>query len=179
MRSSFFGINIKYGTFLALGDAILKVPIDLARVLSMMWGCPIFPEVTERWAQQRHTPPYLSSTPSVMHFSIEKGEVLVFCSDGLRSSLQDQGVPDQDVGNTIVSLVGADMLDAEALKSFEKAIGHSFIHSADMTYIADRMIRNVLFGLDDHRMAKETMATMNEPSEILQDDMSVVAVEIL
>ena len=43
-----------------------------------------------------------------MHLSIEKGEVLVFCSDGLGSSLQDQGI-----GNTIVSLVGADMLDAE------------------------------------------------------------------
>ena len=93
----------------------------------MMWGCPVFPEVTDRWAQQTHTPPYISSTPSVMRFTIGKGEVLVFCSDGLRSSLKDQGVPDQNVGNTIVSLVGADLLDAEALKSFEKAIGHSFI----------------------------------------------------
>ena len=144
-----------------------------------MWGCPIFPEVTERWAQQTHTPPYLSSTPSVMHFSIEKGEVLVFCSDGLRSSLQDQGVPDQDVGNTIVSLVGADMLDAEALKSFEKAIGHSFIPSADIDNIADRVIRNILFGLDDHRMAMETMATMKTSAKFLRDDMSIVVVEIL
>ena len=145
----------------------------------MMWGCPLFPETTDRWAQQKHTPPYLSSTPSVMHFSFEKGDMLVFCSDGLRSALTEQGVPDQDVGNTIVSLAGMDFLDAEALLPYEKAIGHSFIHSADMTNIADRMIRNVLFGLDDHRMAKETMATMNEPSENLQDDMSVVAVEIL
>ena len=145
-----------------------------------MWGCPIFPEVTERWAKQTHTPPYLSSTPSVMHFSIEKGEVLVFCSDGLRSSLQDQGVPDQDVGKTIVSLVGADdMLDAEALKSFEKAIGHSFIPSADINNIADRVIRNILFGLDDHRMAMETMGTMKSAADYLRDDMSIVVVEIL
>ena len=148
----------------------------------MMWGCPIFPEVTEHWAQQRHTPPYLSSTPSVMHFSIEKGEVLVFCSDGLRSSLQDQGVLDQDVGNTIVSLVGADMLDAEALKSFEKAIGHSFIPAADINNIADRVIRNILFGrigLNNHRMAMETMATMDSSADYLRDDMSIVVVEIL
>ena len=145
----------------------------------MMWGCPIFPEVTERWAKQTHTPPYLSSTPSVMHFSIEKGEVLVFCSDGLRSSLNDQGVPGQDVGNTIVSLVGADMLDAEALNSFEKAIGHSFIPSADIDNIADRVIRNILFGLDDHRMAMETMATMKSSVDYLRDDMSIVVVEIL
>jgi len=56
-----------------------------------------------------------------MHFSFEKGDMLVFCSDGLRSSLTEQGVPDQDVGNTIISLAGMDFLDAEALLSYEKA----------------------------------------------------------
>jgi pyruvate dehydrogenase phosphatase len=114
-----------------------------------------------------------------MHFSIEKGDRLVFCSDGLRSSLKEQGVPDQDVGNTIVSLAGMDLLDAEALLSYEKAIGHSFIRSADINNIADGMIRNILFGLDDHRMAKETMAIMNSRPDYLRDDMSVVVVEIL
>ena len=86
---------------------------------------------------------------------------------------------DQDVGNTIVSLAGMDLLDAEALLSYEKAIGHSFIPSADINNIADGMIRNILFGLDDHRMAKETMATMNSRAKYLRDDMSVVVVEIL
>ena len=70
-------------------------------------------------------------------------------------------MPDQDVGNTIVSLAGVDLLDAKALSSFEKAIGRSFIPSADINNIADRVIRNILFGLDNHRMAKETMATMD------------------
>ena len=158
---------------------MLKVPIDLARVLSMMWGCPIFPEVIDRWAQQTHTPPYLSSTPSVKHFSIEKGEILVFCSDGLRSALKAQGVSDQDVGKTIISLAGVNLLDAEALLSFEKAIGHSFIPSADINNIADRVIRNILFGIDDHGMAKETMATMDDISNFLRDDMSIVLLEIL
>lgn len=37
------------------------------------------------------------------------------------------------------------------------------------------MIRNVLFGLDDHRMAKETMATTDKT---LRDDISVVTVHI-
>ena len=86
---------------------------------------------------------------------------------------------DQDVGNTIGSLAGMDLLDAEALLSYEKAIGHSFIPSADINNIADGMIRNILFGLDDHRMAKETMATMNSRAKYLRDDMSVVVVEIL
>jgi pyruvate dehydrogenase phosphatase len=145
----------------------------------MMWGCPVFPEVIDRWAQQTHTPPYLSSTPSVLHFSIEKGDLLVFCSDGLRSALNEQGVPDQDVGNAIVSLAGVDLLDAEALSTYEKAIGHSFIPSADINNIADRVIRNILFGLDNHRMAKETMATMNSLEDYLRDDMSAVVIEIL
>jgi pyruvate dehydrogenase phosphatase len=158
---------------------MLKVPIDLTIVLGMMWGCPIFPETIDRWTQQKHTPPYISSTPSVMHFSIEKGDVLVLCSDGLRSSLTAQGVPDQDVGNTIISLAGVELLDAEALLSYEKAIGHSFIPSADINNIADRVIRNVLFGLDNHRMAKETMSTMNSAADFLRDDMSAVVVEIV
>jgi len=81
----------------------------------MMWGCPIHLQFIDQWAQKKNTPPYISSTPSVVHFSIEKGDRLVFCSDGLRSSLGGQGVPDQDVGNTIVSLAGMDLLDAEAL----------------------------------------------------------------
>ena len=87
-------------------------------------------------------------------------------------------MPDQDVGNTIVSLAGVDLLDAKALSSFEKAIGHSFIPSADINNIADRVIRNILFSLDNHRMVKETMATMDSVSEYLRDDMSVVVVEI-
>ena len=153
--------------------------MDLVRVLSMMWGCPIFPDTIDLWTHQKHTPPYLSSTPSVMHFSIEKGDLLAFCSDGLRSALKGHGVPDQDVGNTIISLAGVDLLDAEALLSYEKAIGHSFIPSADIKNISDRVIRNILFGLDDHRMAKETMATMNSRADYLRDDMSIVVVEIL
>ena len=71
------------------------------------------------------------------------------------------------------------MLDAEALKSFEKAIGHSFIPSADINNIADRVIRNILFGLNNHRMAMETMATMDSSADYLRDDMSIVVVEIL
>jgi hypothetical protein len=63
------------------------------------------PQFTDQWAQQKHTPPYISSTSSVMHFSIENGEVYFF-SDGLQSLFKGQGVPDQDVGNTIVSLAG-------------------------------------------------------------------------
>ena len=88
-------------------------------------------------------------------------------------------MPDQDVGNTIVSLAGVDLLDAEVLLTYEKAIGHSFIPSADVENISDRVIRNILFGLDDHRMAKETMATMNSLADYLRDDMSAVVVEIL
>ena len=63
--------------------------------------------------------------------------------------------------------------------SYEKTIGHSFISSTDITNVAERVIRNALFGLDDHHMAKETMATMNSRADYLRDDMSIVVVEIL
>ena len=36
-----------------------------------------------------------------------------------------------------------------------------------INYIADRVLRNVLFGLDNHSMAKETMATMSSYSDYL------------
>ena len=143
-----------------------------------MWGCPIHHTTTDEWvAKGKHTPPYLSSTPSITHFSIQRGDVVVFSSDGLRSSLTMEGIPDQDVGKIVVSLAGMDVLDGEALLSCEKAIGHSFIPPSDIENIADRMIRNVLFGMDDHRMAKDTMATM-DPLCHLRDDISVVTVHV-
>jgi pyruvate dehydrogenase phosphatase len=145
----------------------------------MMWGRPIFSETTDQWAQQKHTPPYISSTPSITHFSIKKGDEIILSSDGLQSSLVAQGVPDEDVGNMIVSLAGMDLLNVETRLSYEKSIGHSFISSGDIANVADRVIQNVLFGLDDHRMAKETMTTMNSRTDYLRDDMSVVVVEIL
>ena len=164
--------------FIALGDAILKVPLDLAKVLSTMWGPSIFPETVDEWvAKGKHTPPYLSSTPSVARFSIQSGDILVFSSDGLRSSLTMEGVPDQDVREIIVSLAGMDVLNGEALLSCEKAIGHPFIPPKDIENVADRMIRNVLFGMDDHRMSKDTMATMDKPY-YLRDDISVVTVHV-
>jgi hypothetical protein len=35
---------------------MLKVPVDLAKVLSTMWGSPIPPTVIAKWAQGKHTP---------------------------------------------------------------------------------------------------------------------------
>jgi len=175
---AFPGLHL-YVTFIALGDAMLKVPYDLAKVLGMMWGSPIFPWDVDAWAQGKHTPPYISSTPSVMCFSIQEGDILVFASDGLRSSLTEQGLPEEEVPKMIVSLAGMDMLDREALSSCEKAIGHSFISSAHIDNVADGVIRNILFGLDDLRMAKETMATMDEVYNNLRDDMSLVVVNVV
>jgi hypothetical protein len=114
-----------------------------------------------------------------MHFSIKKGDEIILSSDGLRSSLKCQGVPDEDVGNMIVSLAGIDLLNAETRSSYEKSIGHSFIPSGEIANVADRMIRNVLFGQDDHRMVKEIMATVSGYGAWLRDDMSVVVVDIL
>jgi hypothetical protein len=37
-----------------------------------------------------------------------------------------------------------------------KSYGHPFVFSTNIQNVADRMICNVLFGLDDDRIAKET-----------------------
>jgi pyruvate dehydrogenase phosphatase len=145
----------------------------------MMWGCPIHFNTTYQWAQGKHTPPYISSTPSIMHFSVKKGDEIILSSDGLRSCLQSRGVPPENVGNMIVSLAGMDLLDVETLLSYENTLGHSFIPSGDIANVADRVIRNVLFGLDDHRMAEEIMATVNRFGDRSMDDMSVVVVNIM
>ena len=115
--------------------------------------------------------------PSITRFSVQRGDVLVFSSDGLRSLLTMEGIPDQDVEKIIVSLAVMDMLDGEALLSCEKAIGHSFISPSDIGNVADRLIRNVLFGMDDHRMARDTMAMM-DPLCHLRDDISVITVHV-
>jgi len=72
--------------------------------------------------------------------------MFVFCSDGLWLSLTTNRVPDQDVANTIISLAGVDLLvaEAQALLSYEKAIGHSFIPSADINNIAERVIQMII-----------------------------------
>lgn len=167
------------GVTRALGDNILKAPLDLAYVLSMMWGCPIFSTTVAEWARAKHTPPYISSTASVMRFSIRKGDILIFTSDGLRSTLEEQGIPSGEVGNMIVSLAGMDLLDRETLSSWEKIIGHSFISSADIINTADGVIRNILFGLDDFRMAQETMSMPEDNKHYPRDDMSLVVVNVL
>ena len=77
---------------------MLKVPLDFARVLSMMCGSPIFPlEITVWEAQEKHMAPYITSTSSVTQFSVQKGDTFVFVSDGMRSSLTEEGLPDEDV----------------------------------------------------------------------------------
>ena len=140
---------------------MFKVPIDLVRALSMMWGFSGFPDTIDRWTHQKHTPPYISSRPSVKHFSFKKGDILVICSDGLRTSLTARKeCPTKTSGIRLYLSLALDSLDVQALLSYEKTFGHSFIPSADIINITDGMFWNVLFGLDDHRMTKETMATM-------------------
>jgi hypothetical protein len=77
----------------------------------------------------RFSPPYISSTPSVAHFSVQKGDILVFACDGMRPSLKDQGVLDESVKKIVVSLAG---MDGEASSSCEKDIGPSFMPSTDI-----------------------------------------------
>ena len=108
--------------------------------------------MTDRWAHLKDTAPYPRHCLSCIFLFIK--ETCLF--------FDEQGVPDQDVRNRVISLAGVDFLDDEALLSYDMAVGHSFIPSPDINDHADREpeIRNILFGLDDHRKAKETISTM-------------------
>lgn len=97
-----------------------------------------------------------------MDFSVNNVDILVFASDRLRHSFQEQCVSKQDVSNmiNIILAAGADMLDRETLSSCEKVIGHSLILFMKIDNEVDRVIYIILFGLDDSRMAWETVAPM-------------------
>ena len=77
-----------------------------------------------------------------MHISIEKEAFLFlvrrYC--GLHSRLRSK----ECVANTTISRWRGFSGWPKALLSYEKAIGHSFIPSADINNIADRVIRKVL-----------------------------------
>lgn len=89
----------------------------------------------------------------------------------MRPSLKDQGVPDESEKKIVVSLAG---MDGEASSSCEKAIGPSFMPSTDIQILGI----SVWFGLDDDRMAKEAVVTMDRTCIPLGDDISVVTVHI-
>ncbi|KAJ6524262.1 phosphatase 2C-like domain-containing protein [Mycena vulgaris] len=147
----------------ALGDHQLKVRSLLLadRILSYLYPSPIPPVAFEDWKSNGHlTPPYLSSSPSIQRYDLLPGDMLVFASDGLRDSMDR--VPPADRWDIIMSIAsGQD----------DERLGHERFRPECAANIAELLIKNVLFGNDAAKMAKEL-------ADRDRDDISVVIVDL-
>ncbi|KAJ6622037.1 phosphatase 2C-like domain-containing protein [Mycena sp. CBHHK59/15] len=147
----------------ALGDHQLKVRSRLLadRILSYLYPSPIPPVAFEDWDRNGHlTPPYLSSSPTVRRHDLLPSDMLIFASDGLRDSMDR--IPAADRWDIIISLANGE--DHERL-------GHARIRPGYGDNAAELLIKNVLFGHDANKMAKE----LADPA---RDDISVVVVDL-
>ncbi|KAJ6584286.1 phosphatase 2C-like domain-containing protein [Mycena sp. CBHHK59/15] len=147
----------------ALGDHQLKVqsrPLA-SRIMLYLYPSPIPTVAFEDWDRNGHlTPPYLSSSPAIRRHDLLPGDMLIFASDGLRDSLDR--IPAADRWDIIISLANGE--DHEQL-------GHACIRPEDGDNAAELLIKNVLFGHDANKMAKE----LADPA---RDDISVVVVDL-
>lgn len=161
----------------ALGDAIFKVRIDFAHALSLIWGITVHPKTVEKWCTEpgyRHTPPYISSIPTIQSFDLRKDEphTVILASDGLRAVLQKKNVPSDplSIGEAAFALAG--LRESSQQNSLEGTLGHSFAFPHQN--IAELVIQNAFFGADEKLMAMET----DKGLDIYRDDISVVVVQL-
>jgi pyruvate dehydrogenase phosphatase len=147
----------------ALGDHQMKVSSRLLayRIMKYFYPSPIPGIAFEDWERNGHqTPPYLSSSPSVHRFDLQPTDMLIFASDGLRDSMNL--IPAADRWDIIMSLANGEEHDQ---------LGHARICAGYGENTAELLIKNVLFGNDALKMAKEL-------ADLERDDISVVVVDL-
>ncbi|KAJ6624121.1 phosphatase 2C-like domain-containing protein [Mycena sp. CBHHK59/15] len=138
-----------------------------ARIMFYLYPSPIPAVAFEDWDRNGHlTPPYLSSSPAIRRHDLLPGDMLIFASDGLRDSMHH--IPAADRWDIIISLANGE--DHEQ-------IGHACIRPEDGDNAAELLIKNVLFGNDPNKMAKE-LADRARNKFSLRDDISVVVVDL-
>lgn len=168
----------------ALGDHRLKAPMD--RVTTVYkWARPVngpFDRLT-RWAATYKTPPYLSTNPTFKRMSLSPGDVIVMATDGLRNidALDDWGPSDKT--NLFVSLAGAALnrppQTPDPMGKWETKIGHGFLQELpEGDNAAELVVRNVLFGQDQVKLARELTIESPVPGACCQDDITVLVVHV-
>ncbi|KAL1698494.1 phosphatase 2C-like domain-containing protein [Schizophyllum commune] len=165
----------------ALGDFQMKVGLRLAtRVLSYAYPSYLGTNNIEDWQRRGHLhPPYISSTPTVHRRTLLPGDLLVFASDGLRMALE--AVPTEDARTqSMIALAGPELSDAApVLTRLRDHLGHDLIPpGGDDSNIANRLVRNALFGVDAGKMVAE-LALTSDDSTRYRDDISVVALRVM
>ena len=133
------------------------------RVLPYIYPSPVSLQRIEKWADAGHIhPPYLSSTPFVCHHDLLPGDILIFASDGLADALENANAEE-----ILISLASGSHRNLTP-----QILGHDYIHPQEGDNVAERVVRNVLFGTDHEKM-KEEMS----PS-LARDDISLVVIEM-
>ncbi|KAF8911300.1 phosphatase 2C-like domain-containing protein [Mucidula mucida] len=173
---------LKYGRLLgmlmitrAFGDFELKVAPDYVSniLIPAVLPTPIPPPFVAEWAENNTTGPYLSAKPSVTRFSLQRGDIIVFASDGLGDSPILASFSAVEKRQLFVDLAaGRDEMD-----EWHRRVGHQFIKASFGDNNAERVIKNVVFGTDEVRAAKELVLEVPESNHI-QDDITVVVVEV-
>ncbi|KAF9034431.1 protein serine/threonine phosphatase 2C [Hymenopellis radicata] len=99
-------------------------------------------QMVDEWATKGHvSPPYMSRTPEIRHADIMDGDLLIFASDGLRTSLPPQ-IEADDKWKVMLGLVNG---------SADPRLGHQCVLSSN---VADGLVQNVLFGSDEEKVQK-------------------------
>ncbi|KAK4703082.1 hypothetical protein P7C70_g3133, partial [Phenoliferia sp. Uapishka_3] len=161
----------------AFGDFFLKLdPVFCRRILAEAGHCPIPIPWLEEWPTTHNTPPYLSNLPDVSHHELLKGDIVVFASDGLGDASQLKQFSKEEKASLFINLPAG----ANTAK-WENMLGHGVLGAEEEGNTAMRMVRNVLFGGDQRKMAREL--TLDIPPEAcfikyLQDDISVLCLEL-
>ncbi|KAJ6524256.1 phosphatase 2C-like domain-containing protein [Mycena vulgaris] len=163
---------VKYGRVLgllavtrALGDHQLKVKSRLlaSRIMPCYYPSPVMEVCFEEWVENGNsTPPYLLSTPVVQRHDLLPGDVLIFASDGLRDSMDHIPAAAGDSWDIIMSLANGEE---------HEGLGHTRIEPVDGDNPAELLIKNVLFGQDTDKRAKEL-------ADSQRDNISVVIVDL-
>ncbi|KAJ6606742.1 phosphatase 2C-like domain-containing protein [Mycena sp. CBHHK59/15] len=129
----------------SLGDHQLKAPFSMAS--------PSFNNF-KKW--KPYTPPYISSTPAIRHHAVAPGDLLLFASDGLRDVLP---VSDTERFPILIALANGEV---------DARLGHECIPVRSDDNVAERVIKNALFGTDADKRNHEL------DHETFRDDISLV-----
>ncbi|KIY46573.1 protein serine/threonine phosphatase 2C [Fistulina hepatica ATCC 64428] len=164
----------------ALGDYLLKADQQWRDILQWAYPTPILIPTLDEWRTSKMSFPYLLSTPTVRHWTLAPGDIVVFATDGVRDAQIVEGMGHAERGALLISLAAGQTTHPASTDSK----GHSFLPLNQGDNVATNIIKNLLFGSDDTKMARETIAPPDADEDmlynmnIIRDDISVVVVKV-
>ncbi|EJD43778.1 protein serine/threonine phosphatase 2C [Auricularia subglabra TFB-10046 SS5] len=164
----------------ALGDYLLKVPMDdiVKYFYRSMRPVTASPDWFDTCAQKYKTAPYLSAQPTFKHTALNRGDVLIFATDGLRNILDiHESLADSVKDDMFVSLAGFAVSGTGHLTPWEEKLGHRFLERDAVENPAAWTVQSILFGRDRMKFAREM--TIEVPLyKRWQDDITLLVMAV-